>query len=109
MLKETYHNPYKGWGEQPPADVVVIHVMRNHGHVLSPSRKLLNYYQLKRISWDQFVFRFREEMNNDFCKSVMKVIKERSKEVDVYLVCACYNKEKRCHRFILMDMIEKMD
>jgi len=109
MLKETFDNRFRGWGEQPPADAVVIHVMRSDGHVLSPSRKLLNDYQLKRISWDQFVVRFREEMNNDFCKGVMKVIKERAKEVDVYLVCACWNKEKKCHRFILMDMIEKMD
>jgi len=109
MLKETFDNRFRGWGEKPPADAVVIHVMRSYGHLLSPSIELLTDYQNKRINWAQFITQFKKEMDNERCKMEMKKIKERSKEVDVYLVCACWNKEKKCHRFILMDMIEKME
>lgn len=108
MLKETFHNRYKGWGEKPPEDAVVIDVTRSAGHILSPSRELLCDYKMKRINWAQYVTMFKKEMNNEVCKDVMKRIKERSKEIDVYLVCVCWNKDKKCHRFLLMDMINRM-
>lgn len=108
MLRETYYNRYKGWGVKPPEDAVVIHVTRNAGHILSPSIELLMAYKENRINWDQYIIRYRKKMNNEACKGVMKRIKEASKVSDVYLVCFCFNKENHCHRFILIDMIERM-
>ena len=109
MIKETYYNRYRGWGEKPPGGSVIIDVTRSAGHILSPSRELLCDYKMKRINWSQYVTRFKKEMDNELCRGVMKVIKERAKEVDVYLVCFCYNKEKKCHRYLLMDMINNME
>lgn len=106
MLKETYYNSYKGWGFKPPKDSVVIHVDRSSGYILSPSWKLLNEYKGHKINWNEYVRRFKEEMSNEVCINKMKEIKELAKEKDVYLVCYCST--KRCHRFLLMDIIEKM-
>lgn len=108
MLKETYWNRYKGWGEKPSSNAVVIHVTRSDGHILSPSNKLLTDYKNRRIDWNQYVDRFKKEMDNDTCRGVMKRIKEVSMEKDVYLVCFCFNKEKKCHRFLLINMIENL-
>ncbi len=108
MLKETFYNRYKGWGIKPPADAIIIHVTRSAGHILSPSIELLMSYKEKRINWDQYVVRYKKEMNNEACRNEIKKIKEASKVSDVYLVCFCFNKEHHCHRFLLMDMIERM-
>jgi len=108
MLKETSYNRYRGWGVKPPEDATVIHVTRTAGHILSPSIELLMAYKENRIKWDQYVVRYKKEMNNEVCRDVMKRIKEASIEKDVYLVCFCWNKEKRCHRFLLIDMIENL-
>lgn len=108
MLKETFYNRYKGWGEKPPKDAVVIDVTRSVGHLLSPSYELLIDYKNKKITWDQYVVRYKKEMDNDGCRTIMKVIKDLSEKQDVWLVCVCWNKEKKCHRYLLIDMIEKM-
>ena len=108
MLKETFYNRYKGWGVKPSTDTIVIDVTRTAGHLLSPSKELLMDYKEKRITWEQYIVRYKKEMNNEVCKGVMKRIKETSKEKDVYLVCFCHNKEKKCHRFLLINMIERM-
>jgi len=108
MLKETFYNRYKGWGVKPSTDTIVIDVTRTAGHLLSPSKELLMDYKEKRITWEQYIVRYKKEMNNEVCKGVMKRIKETAVEKDVYLVCVCWNKEKKCHRFLLMKMIESM-
>lgn len=109
MLKETFYNRYKGCGVKPPEDAVVINVTRSVGHILSPSIELLMAYRDNRITWDQYVVRYKKEMNNEVCRSLMKRIKEESKVSDVYLVCFCFNKENHCHRFLLMEMIENLE
>lgn len=109
MLKETFYNRYRGWGEAPPKDAAVINVTRSAGHLLSPSIALLVAYKDGRITWDQYVIRYKKEMNNEACRNEMKKIKDMAKTIDVYLICFCWNKDKKCHRFLLMDMIEKMD
>lgn len=109
MLRETFYNRYKGWRIKPPEDAIVIHITRSAGHILSPSIELLMSYKENRITWDQYIVRYRKEMNNEVCKEVMKRIKETAVEKDVYLVCVCWNKEKKCHRFLLIDMINNME
>ena len=108
MLKQTFYNRYRGWGVKPPADAIVIHVTRSAGHILSPSIELLMSYKENRINWEQFEVRYRKEMNNEVCKEMMRGIKRIALEKDVYLVCFCHNKQNKCHRFLLMDMIERM-
>ncbi len=108
MLKETFHNVYKGWGVKPSEDAIVINVTRSANYILSPSIELLMSYKENRITWDQYVVRFKKEMNNEACKSEMRKIKELSEEKDVYLVCVCWNKDRRCHRYLLMEMINNM-
>lgn len=95
-------------GEKPPINAMTIDVTRSTGYLLSPSYELLMDYKNKKITWNQYVIRFKKEMDNEACKTEMKRIKDLSKVRDVYLVCVCSNKNKRCHRYILIDMIEKM-
>lgn len=109
MLKTTYFNIYKGWGENPylvGAEYEI--VMRNTGHLLSPSFELINEFKSNKITWKQFSIRFKEEMNNEECINEMKRIKKISKERDFYLVCSCFNKKNECHRFILLEIINNL-
>ena len=103
MLKETYRANLKNILK----DSIIVEVTRVRGHILSPSWKLLNDYEGKKITWDEFVVRFKNEMNNNSCKSEMKKIKEASKSRDIYLTC--YEKKYPCHRFILMELINGID
>lgn len=103
MLKESYLANIKNL----PADAEKIVVTRTAGHVLSPSKELLWDYKKGRINWDQYVERFRQEMDNDACIAAMRKIKWEAKTKDIYLIC--YEKSYPCHRFLLIDMINKLD
>lgn len=103
MLKENYLANMKNL----PTDAVKIVVTRTAGHVLSPSKALLWDYKKGRINWDQYVERFMQEMNNDICRAEMRKIKWMAKDKLVYLIC--YEKKYPCHRFLLIDMINKLD
>jgi len=110
MLKETYFNQYKGWGMIIPKDAIQINVMRTYGSILSPSYSLLNDWKDKKLSWENYTERFIKEIqSNPEALKYMTQIKELSKNKDVYLICACYNKKKQCHRFILIEMINNLD
>ena len=103
MLKESYLAVMKNL----PNDAVKVVVTRTAGHALSPSKGLLWDYKKGRINWGQYTERFRQEMNNDICIAEMRKIKWMAKNKDVYLIC--YEKSGNCHRFLLMDMINKLD
>lgn len=109
-LKETWFQPKRGWGVNPYLlNAIPIIVMRSVEHVLSPSNYLLSDYKNKKISWKEFRIRFIGEMNNnERALKEMRRIKELAKEKDVYLICACSNERKECHRFILIDMINNL-
>ncbi len=110
MLKETYFDQRKGWGVNPYLNNGVPEiVMRNVNHVLSPSLELLNDYKKKRITWSAFVLKYHYEMDNDRCKKEMLRIKKLAEEKDVYLICACHNKEKHCHRYVLLELINAIN
>jgi uncharacterized protein YeaO (DUF488 family) len=64
-------------------------------------------YKNGKISWDEYVRRFHQEMDNDACRDAMRKIKLMAENRDVYLIC--YEKGGNCHRFLLMDMINKLD
>lgn len=103
MLKETYIANMKNL----PDSAMKIVVTRSAGHSLSPSKELLWDYKKGRIDWDQYVERFKQEMTNDICVAEMRKIKWMAKVKDIYLIC--YEKTGNCHRFLLMDMIAKLD
>ena len=103
MLKESYLAVMKNLSK----DVVKVVVTRTAGHVLSPSKGLLWDYKKGRINWNQYTERFIQEMNNDICIAEMRKIKWMAKNKDIYLIC--YEKSGHCHRFLLMDMTNKLD
>lgn len=101
-LKESYLANLKNL----PADSVKLNVTRSSGHLLSPSLDLLMLYKNQRVSWEVFTKLYKQELNKEACKEMMLRIKERSKEVDVYLLC--FEKNGNCHRHILLELINKM-
>jgi len=103
MLKESYIAGAKSL----PEKAVKIVVTRSAGHPLSPSKGLLWDYKKGRINWEQYVERFKQEMMNNTCIAEMRKIKLMAKAKDVYLIC--YEKTYPCHRFLLIDMIAKLD
>jgi uncharacterized protein YeaO (DUF488 family) len=103
MLKESYLANMKNL----PKGVATIVVTRRTGHILSPSWNLLSDYKDGKINWEQYVRRFNKEMDNEVCRKEMRKIKVMAETQDVYLIC--YEKSWKCHRFLLLDMIEKLD
>jgi len=103
MLRESYLANSRNL----PKDAIKIAVTRRAGHILSPSWELLKDYKDGKISWEQYVERFKGEMNNDRCIAEMRKIKWMAKDKDVYLLC--YEKSWKCHRFLLLEMINKLD
>jgi uncharacterized protein YeaO (DUF488 family) len=103
MLKESYLANARNL----PKNVIKIVVTRSAEHMLSPSKKLLWDYKNGRIDWDGYVKTFYREMDNPACVAVMREIKKLANENDVYLLC--YEKKYPCHRFLLLDMIEKLE
>jgi len=85
---------------------VIIDVTRRAGSVLSPSWILLNAYKAKNIDWDGYVSRFVKEMENPVSRAEMLRIGELARTKDVFLVC--FERVGHCHRFLLVDMINKM-
>ena len=88
-----------------PNDAIKIRVARPS--VLSASKELLYDYKDGRINWQEFEVRFRKEiLSNPAASAELKRLKELSREKDVYLIC--YEKNYPCHRFILIDLINKL-
>jgi len=118
MLKESYVAKLKTLNN----DAIKIEV--GYPSIFAPSEKLLsdfNELKLKLIdkgmteskarkkAWEQtnFESRYREQvLSNPKIIEKLKEIKKLSEEKDVYLYCYCG--KPLCHRFILMDIIEKI-
>ena len=104
MLKESYLANIK----KLPKDAIKIVVTRSAGHMLSPSKTLLWNYKKGKVDWDGYVKTFYREMDNPACIAIMREIKKLAMERDVFLIC--YEVPgKNCHRYLLIDMINKLD
>jgi len=104
LLKESYLANIRNL----PNDAIKIVVTRSAGHMLSPSWTLLNDYKNGKIDWTGYVKTFYREMDNPACVSIMREIKKLAKTKDLYLIC--YEAPgKNCHRYLLLDMINKLD
>ena len=102
VLKESY---LANLGNLP-SESIKLNVTRSAGHLLSPSVKLLVDYKEKRVDWNTFCRRYKQEMDNEGCRKIMMIIKNLSIHEDVYLLCL--EKSGNCHRHILMEMINLM-
>ncbi|MDP2815242.1 MAG: DUF488 family protein [Rectinemataceae bacterium] len=104
-MLETYLGNVENVKKMNPG-AVIINVTRGAGSVLGPSWDLLNDWRAKRITWDEYVRRFVEEMGNSKCKVEMLRIGNLAKTKDVYIVC--FERKGNCHRFLLVDMIKEL-
>lgn len=105
MLRESYKRNIKKLREANP-NVKVIDVAVSSNSPLSPSIELASDYRFKKITRDEFVGRFKEEMSSSAAKAEMLKIAKQAVNEEVYLVCN--DNKQDCHRFILMDMIEEL-
>lgn len=115
-IYETYFNRYAGWGEKPPKGAIVEIIMRNKGHVLSPSHDLWQaWYNRKKTAskqdryWEMYKERFFNEMKSTEAQADIKRLAELSKDNDVWLVCSCSNKFNYCHRFLVMSLMNELE
>lgn len=107
MLKETYKkNIPKIRAEYPSAKFIDVTPTSNSP--LSPSPELGSDYRFKKITWDEFVVRFKEEMSSPAAKAEMLKIAKQAVNEEVYLLCYDKAQGQDCHRFILMDIIEEL-
>jgi hypothetical protein len=102
-LKETYLGNLGNVKKMDPG-AVIIDVTRRAGSVLSPSWDMLKEYKAGKMTWDGYVSRFLQEMDNPECKNEMLRIGELARTKEVYLVC--FERVGNCHRFLLVDMIK---
>ena len=105
MLHESYKRNIKKLREVNP-NIKTIDVTPTSNSPLSPSPELGSDYRFKKITWDEFVVIFKEEMNTPTVKALLLGIAKQAVNEEVYLVC--YDNTQNCHRFILMDIIEEL-
>ena len=102
VLKEGYIARWKKY----PKDEVKIRVAPPS--ILSPSKELLADYKNGLINWKGYEEKFREEIFSNFhAMTYLRSIKSDSEKKDVKLIC--YEKNPPFHRFILMNIISKLD
>lgn len=114
MIHETFMNRWKGWGQVPPKDAIVISIQRSNGHILAPSEQLLTDWQNRkkkssssyRMKWQDYRERFIREMESPKAKEEIQTIATLSRFKDVYLVCSCWNDRRECHRFIVLELVK---
>ena len=76
--------------------------------ILSPSKKLFMDYKYNGLPWDEYVPIFLHEMESIDTQEKMRAIVEESKTNIVFLVCV-EKTTKFCHRFLLLDLMRKLD
>jgi len=102
MIRESYLANLKNL----PKDAVKIAVTRTARSPLSPSWDLLRRYKSGKISWPEFEASFRRELEErPEAQRMLDEIRRLGQHQDVYLIC--YEKKPPCHRFILLDILEK--
>ncbi len=107
-IYETYYNRYKGgWrGGVEPANPIFI--MRSKGHMLSPSVELWRAWSRhvkNGMTWQQYTEQFLKEMESPEAVKEIKRLAELSHTQDIWLVCACHDERRECHRYLIMGLI----
>ena len=79
-----------------------------HCPILSPSIELFSDYKYNGLSWDQYAPIFLKEMESAEAQEAMKTIVKESRDHIVFLVCV-EKTDKFCHRFLLLELMKKLD
>ena len=87
---------------------------------LAPSEELLKAIQTGRIDWKTFIRRYREELfldgpiddrsqtiKNHGQKSTLRLLKALARKQHVTIMCHCPEDATQCHRFLLVQAIDK--
>jgi uncharacterized protein YeaO (DUF488 family) len=87
---------------------------------LGPSEKLLKSVLAEKITWREFLKRYRQEMfapaaidaanatiKNHGQKFTLRMIAKLAAKQNVTLLCHCAEDAKECHRFELQKLIER--
>lgn len=99
VLRESYIANWKNL----PKDAIKVRVARPS--IFAPSEKLLEAYKAGEIDWNGYRMRFLSEIEErPGTMNELRVLAEKSKKEDIYLIC--YEKNPPCHRFILLRMAE---
>lgn len=78
-----------------------------HHPELAPSLKLIGDYYKRALSWDQFEFRFCEQIKNPSTQVILGDIAARSLSENVTLMCI--EKEPHfCHRRLLVEECKRL-
>lgn len=80
-----------------------------HFPSLAPSEKLLSGYKAGEVTWEQYVETFKDEMHRWTPKQSLKWLKQRDKVGDVRLLCYERADDRKCHRFLLLDILNSME
>lgn len=71
---------------------------------LAPSRELLKDYKAGRVSWQQYVARFREE-KEEALPSILEDLRRKAGRREVVLVCLEGDEEyPRCHTWVILEL-----
>jgi uncharacterized protein YeaO (DUF488 family) len=86
---------------------------------LGPSEELLSLWLKEKITWSEFVRRYKAEMRestavdrknrtikNHGQKFTLRLLKELSGRENLTILCHCAEEETHCHRHILKKLIE---
>jgi len=106
MLKETDYEEWKKiknrYPKKPKHEDVNIYL---HQTSLKPSKSLKNDLINHVISWNEFVARYKEEMNSAESQERMLKIAKDAAEEDFYLISVEKAENGECIRFILIYLI----
>lgn len=113
-VKEIYFNRYSGWRDGVIPKGEIIFIQRSRGHVLSPSTELLTKWQNHKkhgMTWEDYTKQFLGEMQSPKAQAeierLARLAIEKGDSEDIWLVCSCSNIRKECHRFIIIELIQK--
>jgi uncharacterized protein YeaO (DUF488 family) len=104
VIRESYLANMKNL----PSNALKIVVTATSKSPLAPSWALIKAWkaQPRSLNWQEYQKRYRKEINdNPEALKLLQKIKTISQHKDVYLIC--YEKQFPCHRFILLNMLQK--
>ena len=81
-----------------------------HYPSFAPSLRLLRDYKSGYITWKEYVPKFKDEMRQYLSSENLEWLKRRDKVGDrIRLLCYEKAEDRRCHRFILLDILSSME
>lgn len=80
-----------------------------HMKRLAPNRQLLDDYKNNQITWGQYTERYHKQMNHTLVTpSLLELMLRSNHGEDIRLLCYEKAEDRRCHRFLLLDILGEM-